>query len=194
MDSSQIIISPFQYNPGYSSDVVTYLQGIKGGREDGTYLLVGANNSSGPDPVGLIYQGPLDSVQSNGVSGSGDWTIISVPQDFDAAGTSVYGPDLLVGDDRVNYVGAFNRDLDDLTPTAEDPAIVGFTYTGRTDGSTTSGWNQIQGVTQSGGLATYTFVHSVDGGLAVGNADEADLDGKTGYFSLSWMLKLVSRR
>ena len=185
MDSSQIIISPFQYNPGYSSDVVTYLQGIKGGREDGTYLLVGANNSTGPDPVGLMYQGPLDSVQSNGVSGSGVWTIISAPQDFDAAGTSVYGPDLLAGDDRVNYVGAFNRDLDDLTPTAEDPAIVGFTYTGRTDGSTTSGWNQVQGVTQSGSLATYTFVHSVDGGLAVGNADQADLDGKTGYFSLS---------
>ena len=185
MDSSQIIISPFQYNPGYSSDVVTYLQGIKGGREDGTYLLVGANNSTGPDPVGLMYQGPLDAVQSNGVSGSGVWTIISAPQDFDAAGTSVYGPDLLAGDDRVNYVGAFNRDLDDLTPTAEDPAIVGFTYTGRTDGSTTSGWNQVQGVTQSGSLATYTFVHSVDGGLAVGNADQADLDGNTGYFSLS---------
>ena len=118
MDSSQIIISPFQYNPGYSSDVVTYLEGIKGGREEGTYLLVGANNSTGPDPVGLMYQGPLDAVQSNGVSGSGVWTIISAPQDFDAAGTSVYGPDLLAGDDRVNYVGAFNRDLDDLTPRA----------------------------------------------------------------------------
>ena len=48
-----------------------------------------------------------------------------------------------------------------------------------------SGWNQVQGVTQSGELATYTFVHSVDGGLAVGNADQADRDGKTGYLSLS---------
>ena len=179
------VISPFQYNPGSSPEVVTYLQGIKGGAEDETYLLVGANNSSGPDPVGLVYQGPLDAVQSNGVSGSGIWTIIAAPEDFDAAGTSVYGPDRLVGDDRVNYVGAFTRDLDDLTPTAEDPAIVGFTYTGSTDGSTTSGWNQVQGVTQSGELATYTFVHSVDGGLAVGNADQADRDGKTGYLSLS---------
>ena len=185
MADSDLIISPFQYNPGSSSDVVTYLQGIKGGDENGTYLVVGANNSSGPDPVGLVYQGPLDAVQSNGVSGSGVWTIISVPEGFDAAGTSVYGPDRLVGDDRVNYVGAFTRDLDDLTPTAEDPAIVGFTYTGSTDGSTTSGWNEVQGVTQSGGLATYTFVHSVDGGLAVGNADQADRDGNTGYFSLS---------
>lgn len=185
MADSDLIISPFQYNPGSSSDVVTYLQGIKGGDENGTYLVVGANNSSGSDPVGLVYQGPLDAVQSNGVSGSGVWTIISVPEGFDAAGTSVYGPDRLVGDDRVNYVGAFTRDLDDLTPTAEDPAIVGFTYTGSTDGSTTSGWNEVQGVTQSGGLATYTFVHSVDGGLAVGNADQADRDGNTGYFSLS---------
>ena len=185
MADFDLIISPFQYNPGSSSDVVTYLQGIKGGDEDGTYLVVGANNSSGPDPVGLVYQGPLDAVQSNGVSGSGLWTIIAVPEDFDAAGTSVYGPDRLIGDDRVNYVGAFTRDLDDLTPTSEDPAIVGFTYTGSTDGSTNSGWNEVQGVTQSGGLATYTFVHSVDGGLAVGNADQADRDGKTGYFSLS---------
>ena len=185
MADFDLIISPFQYNPGSSSDVVTYLQGIKGGDEDGTYLVVGANNSSGPDPVGLVYQGPLDALQSNGVSGSGLWTIIAVPEDFDAAGTSVYGPDRLIGDDRVNYVGAFTRDLDDLTPTSEDPAIVGFTYTGSTDGSTTSGWNEVQGVTQSGELATYTFVHSVDGGLAVGNADQADRDGKTGYFSLS---------
>ena len=185
MANSDLIISPFQYNPGSSSDVVTYLQGIKGGDENGTYLVVGANNSSGPDPVGLVYQGPLDAVQSNGVSGSGVWTIISVPEGFDAAGTSVYGPDRLVGDDFVNYVGAFTRDLDDLTPTAEDPAIVGFTYVGSKDGSTTTGWNEVQGVTQSGGLATYTFVHSVDGGLAVGNADQADRDGKTGYFSLS---------
>jgi hypothetical protein len=30
-----------------------------------------------------------------------------------------------------------------------------------------------------------TFVHSVDGGLAVGNADNADVDDLTGYFSLS---------
>ena len=32
---------------------------------------------------------------------------------------------------------------------------------------------------------TYTFVHSVDGGLAVGNTDNAEVDDLTGYFSLS---------
>ncbi|KZR73380.1 hypothetical protein PMIT1320_01973 [Prochlorococcus marinus str. MIT 1320] len=61
-------ISPFQYNPGNRSGVVTYLQGLKGGDKSGQYLLVGANNSPGPTPVGLVYQGPLDEVENNGIS------------------------------------------------------------------------------------------------------------------------------
>ena len=80
MTKSESTISPFQYNPGSSSKVVTYLQGIKGGETNNSYLLVGANNSSGPNPVGLVYQGPLDAVQSNGVSGSGRWSIVSIPE------------------------------------------------------------------------------------------------------------------
>ena len=55
-------ISPFQYNPGKDPTVVTYLQGLKGGDAPGTFLLVGANNSPGPTPLGLVYQGPLDAV------------------------------------------------------------------------------------------------------------------------------------
>lgn len=43
----------------------------------------------------------------------------------------------------------------------------------------------MQGVTQLGTPGTYTFVHSVDGGLAVGNTDNVDVDDITGYFSLS---------
>ena len=56
-------ISPFQYNPGKDPTVVTYLQGLKGGDAPGTFLLVGANNSPGPTPLGLVYQGPLDAVE-----------------------------------------------------------------------------------------------------------------------------------
>ena len=190
MTNSESTISPFQYNPGSSPEVVTYLQGIKGGETDNGYLLVGANNSSGPNPVGLAYQGPLDAAQSNGVSGSGRWSIISVPERFEAAGTSVYGPDRLPGVDRVNYVGAFTRDTEG-SPNPFDPAVVGFTYAGRSDGSTIRGWSSIQGITKSRQRATYTFVHSVDGGLAVGNADEADRDGRTGYFSLKSTAFLV---
>lgn len=181
---SRRVISPFQYNPGNDPDVVTYLQGIKGGDRRGTVLLVGANNSSGPTPVGLVYQGKLDRVSRDGVSGSGRWSTVAVPDSFGAAGTSVYGPDNL-GGGRVNLVGAYTRDTNGQSPTAADPAIVGFTYSGAADGSTARGWQAVQGTTQLGTPGTYTFVHSVDGGLAVGNTDNADVDDLTGYFSLS---------
>ena len=178
------VTSPFQYNPGNNPEVVTYLQGLKGGDLPGTYLLVGANNSPGPTPVGLVYQGPLDAVSREGVSGSGIWSIVSVPESFGAAGTSVYGPDNL-GGGRANLVGAYTRNLNGASPSPENPAIVGFVYDGAVDGSSTDGWQRVQGITQLGTPGSYTFVHSVDGGLAVGNADNANVDDLTGYFSLS---------
>ena len=181
---SSSVISPFQYNPGNDPDVVTYLQGLKGGDAPGTFLMVGANNSPGPTPVGLVYQGPLDNVQRKGISGSGRWSIVSVPQRFGAAGTSVYGPDNF-GGGQGNLVGAYTRNLEGSAPTPDDPAIVGFTYTGALDGSSSDGWRRVQGTTQLGTKGTYTFVHSVDGALAVGNTDNADVDGLTGYFSTS---------
>ena len=178
------VTSPFQYNPGNDPSVVTYLQGLKQGNQPGTYLLVGANNSPGPTPQGLVYRGPLDAVSSNGVSGSGTWSLVAAPKRFRAAGTSVYGPDNLVGG-QADLVGAFTRNLGTDTPTPRNPAVLGFTYSGAVDGSDRRGWQQVQGRTQAGTKGTYTFVHSVDGGLAVGNADNADVDGLTGYFSLS---------
>jgi hypothetical protein len=164
--------------------VVTYLQGIKGGDQRGTYVLVGANNSPGPEPVGLVYQGLLDDVQKDGVSGSGTWTTVAVPKRFGAQGTSVYGPDNL-GAGFGNLVGAYTRKLGSEPISAGNPAIVGFVYTGALDGTTASGWRSVQGTTQLGTPGTYTFVHSVDGGLAVGNTDNAGVDGLTGYFGLS---------
>ncbi len=196
MSSRQQITSPFQYNPGNDPSVVTYLQGLKGGDVPGTYLLVGANNSPGPTPTGLVYRGALDDVNQDGVSGSGDWQVVSVPDGFGAAGTSIYGPDNL-GADRVHLVGAYTRNLGDQAPTAENPAIVGFTYTGSADGSTTSGWRSVQGITQLGTAGTYTFVHSVDGGLAVGNTDNANVDGRTKYLTLTstaFIVELASDR
>ncbi len=184
VSTSQRILSPFQYNPGRSRSVVTYLQGIKGGDQRGTYVLVGANNSPGPEPVGLVYQGFLDDVQKDGVSGSGTWTTVAVPKRFGAQGTSVYGPDNL-GAGFGNLVGAYTRKLGSKPVSAENPAIVGFVYTGALDGTTASGWRSVQGTTQLGTPGTYTFVHSVDGGLAVGNTDNAGVDGLTGYFGLS---------
>lgn len=178
------VTSPFQYNPGNDPSVVTYLQGLKQGDRAGTYLLVGANNSPGPTPQGLVYQGPLDGISRNGVSGSGVWSVVAAPKRFRAAGTSVYGPDNL-GSGQADLVGAFTRNLGTDAPTPRNPAVVGFTYSGSVDGSDRRGWREVQGRTQAGTKGTYTFVHSVDGGLAVGNADNADVDELTGYFSLS---------
>ncbi len=190
-------ISPFQYNAFPGDDAVTYLQGIKNGNDRGSVLLVGANDSPGPTPLGLAYLGPLDRSRNpryNGSSGSGDWFTIAVPKSFGAAGTSVYGPDNL-GGGLVNYVGAYTRDLNGSTPSPRNPSIVGFTYTGALDGSTTRGFRRVQGITQDGGKSirgSYTFVHSVDGGLAVGNTDLADVDARTGYFSLKSTAFVVS--
>ncbi len=127
----------------------------------------------------------------NGSSGSGTWYSLAVPDSFDAAGTSVYGPDNL-GAGLVNYVGAFTRDLGGAAASSTNPSIVGFTYTGAVNGSTTAGYRAVQGITDEGFAGTYTFIHSVDGGLAVGNTDLAALDGQTGYFSLKSTPFIVS--
>lgn len=191
-------ISPFQYNAFAGDRAVTYLQGLKAGDQPGTFLLVGANDSPGPKPLGLSYLGPLDRSKNsaaNNSNGSGDWYEIAVPGSYGAAGTSVYGPDNL-GGGLVNYVGAYTRNLGRKTPTPDNPSIVGFAYTGALDGSTKRGFRKVQGkvVDQDGDKVggTYTFVHSVDGGLAVGNTDLADVDGRTGYFSLKSTAFLVS--
>lgn len=179
-------ISPFQYNAYPDDPAVTYLQGIKEGDAPGTYLLVGANDSPGPTPLGLAYVGAFDRVSNpdfNGSSGTGKWYEISVPDSFNAAGTSVYGPDNL-GAGLVNYVGAFTRDLNGAQPSSESPSTLGFAYTGAINGSTIAGYREVQGLTDEGLPGTYTFVHSVDGGLAVGNTDLAASDARTGYFSL----------
>ena len=140
-------ISPFEYNSKPGDSAITYLQGIKGWDRPGAFLLVGANNSPGPTPLGFAYVGPLNSVANpafNGSSGSGTWYPISVPTTFGAAGTSVYGPDKLAAG-LVNYVGAYTRDLGGASPSSSNPSIVGFTYTGSVDGSTKGGVSQGSG-------------------------------------------------
>ena len=119
------VTSPFEYNPGNDPSVVAYLQGLKQGDRSGTYLLVGANNSPGPTPQGLVCQGPLDAISRNGVSGSGQWSLVAVPSRFWAAGTSVYGPGNR-DDGRADLVGAFTRNLGIEAATSRNPAVVGF--------------------------------------------------------------------
>jgi hypothetical protein len=151
-----------------------------------------SNRSSmpGPTPTVLVYREALDDVNQDGVSRSGDWQIVSVPDGYGAAGTSIDGPDNL-GADLVDLVGAYTRNLDDQTPTAENPAIVGFIYTGAANSSTNSGWRSVQGITQLGTAGTYTFVHALVGGRAVGNADNANVDGLTKYLTLTFKAFIV---
>ncbi|QPN67454.1 hypothetical protein [Synechococcus sp. CBW1006] len=107
------VISPFEYNPTQDPANVTFLQGIKGGDQRDTYLLTGSINATGPGSVGLVYEGPLDSVQRDGVSGSGTWYTINVPETgafTNVNGTSVYGPDNL-GAGLVDLVGAYTRNV-----------------------------------------------------------------------------------
>lgn len=58
MSNHFTVFTPFQYNPGNNTNTTTYLQGIKGLEKSNHYLLVGANNSSGPTPIGLAYEAP----------------------------------------------------------------------------------------------------------------------------------------
>ncbi|MFM7674949.1 MAG: hypothetical protein ACKO5F_05065 [Synechococcus sp.] len=160
------VISPFEYNPSQDPANITFLQGIKGGDRPGTYLLTGSINATGPGSYGLVYEGPLDDVQRDGVSGFGSWYTIEVPQTqafAGANGTSVYGPDNL-GGGLVDLVGSYSRTVSGSSATAEDPNTVGFLYSGAIDGSTTAGYRSFQTQTRGRGPATYTFVHSVDGG------------------------------
>ena len=173
----------------------------RGSREaiNGTpILLTGIINATGPGSVGLVYEGPLDSVQRDGVSGSGTWYIINVPETgafTNVNGTSVYGPENL-GGGLVDLVGSYTRTVSGDSATGDDPNTVGFLYTGAIDGSTSSGYRSFQGQTRSGDAATYTFVHSVDGGLAVGNCDTAAADSLTGYSlaSTAYLVDLESGR
>ena len=103
--------------------------------------------ATGPGSVGLVYEGPLDPVQRDGVSGSGTWYTIEVPETgpfTNVNGTSVYGPDNL-GGGLVDLVGAYTRNVSGGSASGEDPNTVGFLYTGAIDGSTSSGYRSFQG-------------------------------------------------
>jgi hypothetical protein len=175
-------ISPFQYynmsNPLFAAAVknnegVTFLQGIKAGEKEGTFILTGSINAQ---DYGLVYDGPVDNaIQPDGSNGSGTWYFYPVPQSFKkeylANGISIYGPENL-GNGSVNLVGAYTRNLGENPTTGENPDTVGFYYSGKIDGSTDN-YISFQGITKSGKKSTFTFLHSIFNGLVVGNCDIA---------------------
>jgi len=165
--------NPLFANAIKNNEGVTFLQGIKAGDKDGTFIITGSINAQ---DYGLVYDGPIDNfIQPDGSNGSGTWYFYPVPQlfkkEYRANGISIYGPENL-GNRSVNLVGAYTRDLGKAGVTGENPDTVGIYYSGAIDGSTDN-YKSFQGITKTGKKATFTFLHSIFNGLVVGNCDVA---------------------
>jgi hypothetical protein len=125
-----------------NSEPVTAWQGIRPSASSGQYLIVGTSGNNG-----LLYDGPITG--SRGLSVNVDYP--------GATSTSVYGPDLLPNGD-LRLVGSYKTG---------QGVVNGFVFQGPTAGLSTS--SDYQTIDYPG--ATYTYVHSTMGNLAVGNAD-----------------------
>lgn len=164
------LVSPFLYTgPGTGTNSSGLLdsfglQGIKGGDSDGSYLITGTSGTNG-----VVYNGPIDHAMTTSGSGSGSWTVMNVPSGFNASSTSIYGVANL-GNNNVNLVGSYVSSVADAD--GQFPRI-GFYYTGAITSSPNAANFQSYRARDpiSGRPANFTYIHSVDGGLAVGNYD-----------------------
>ena len=165
------LISPFLYtgpDAGVDADTGVFnkfgLQGIKGSDSQGSYLITGTSGTNG-----VVYDGPIDHAATPSGSGSGTWTVMNVPTAFNAQSTSIYGVANLNGSD-VNLVGTYISNAAD--PDGQLPRI-GFFYTGAVTATPTASNFQSYRASDptTGRQASFTYIHSVDGGLAVGNYD-----------------------
>ncbi len=141
------------------------LQGIKGSATPGSYLIVGTSF-----PNGFVYEGPIDDATTAQGSGSGTWTNMNVPTSFGGSTTSIYGVDR-IDSITVALVGSYK--------TAAGASS--FYYAGPiTSTPDDADFTSVVG-TRNGNPADYTFLHSVSGGLVVGNLDFAGDKKPTGY-------------
>jgi len=131
---------------GMSLQPVKGLQGLRGGNRPGEYLISGTTGDNGD---GLLFVGPITAT-------GGKSYPVRVPG---AMSTSVYGPDNL-GGNRVRLVGSYINSGSDTRH--------GFLFEGTT-ADLTNGTGTYTTIDVAG--ATFTYVHSTMGGLAVGNAD-----------------------
>ena len=138
------------------TDSLTSAHGLRAGSSNGSYLLSGSGGSSG-----LLYQGPLDTASG------GSWTTIDANAVLGGTSTSVYDSDLL-DDGALRLVGSMRNSATDLSAGTR-----GFVYTGAADGLSPqgeeSGYRAV-----SYPSATFTNLHSTDGGLVVGNHDSTN--------------------
>jgi hypothetical protein len=117
-------------------------QGIKSGSTPGQYVIVGTSNSNG-----LLYEGPISGV-------GGTSFTVNVPG---ATSSSIYGSNTLP-DGTLQLVGSYKNG---------DGTVHGVLF----QGTTADFSNPADYTTIDYPGATYTYVHSTMGGLAVGNAD-----------------------
>ncbi|WP_293742002.1 hypothetical protein [uncultured Pedobacter sp.] len=137
----------------------TTIQGIRGVSESENVYIAGS--LVGPDNLvqGLIYEGPIE-----GSGNEGKWHNVNFPSSPEATviNTSCYGPNN-GPHGRIQLVGSYKISAS----TGKFPSgNLGFFYEGPVDGSGT--WVQ---VSPNGGNTNNVFVHSVMGGIAVGNYD-----------------------
>jgi hypothetical protein len=181
-------LPPFTPFFAYESGTTTYptsyaLQGITGGNSSGDYIITGTKNlKSGGTPAaqGVVYQGPINSTNTSQGNGSGTWTTMNVPNGINTinnptvnsyTNTSIYGVDNL-GNGLVNLVGSVSPANVTYDSAGFPASTLGFYYQGKiTSKPDANSFQVYQPKYSDGSLANYTFIHSVDGGLAVGGYD-----------------------
>ncbi|WP_177733464.1 hypothetical protein [Flavobacterium inviolabile] len=144
----------------------TTIQGIRGVSESENVYIAGSLLSENNLVQGLIYEGTLKTKGNEG-----KWHVVNFPSTptAEVVNTSCYGPNNGPYG-TVQIVGSYK-----ITASADKAPSgnLGFYYEGPIDGSGT--WIQ---VSPNGGNTNNVFVHSVMGGLAVGNYDiENDKNG-----------------
>jgi hypothetical protein len=147
IDDTATSASVSYYNANQVSlQPVSLWQGLRGAGAKGKYLISGTSKSNG-----LLFVGSIKGV--------GKSYFVNYPH---SATTSLYGPDFL-GGSNIRLVGVY-KNQDALT----DPVIVnGFLYQGTIAGLSSA--RNYRTIDYPG--ATINYVHSTDGGLAVGNYD-----------------------
>jgi len=159
------LISPFLFTGRGAFTSGFGLQGIKGGDTEGTFIITGTSHVNG-----VVYSGPVNHGFTTRGSGTGKWYVMNVPESFNASSTSIYGVDNLGGGD-VNLVGSYvSNEPGSPSPITPSPRI-GFYYAGiLTDTPSSDDFLSYQGRNlRTGRLADFTYIHSISGGLAVGN-------------------------
>ena len=149
-------VVPFE-NPTNVSGSSTAVQGIKGADLLGTYYIVGTNW-----PNGFIYEGAINQGAITPGSGVGSWTEFNVPSSWGVQDTSPYGVANLDGVD-VAIVGSWNTGT----------VVNSFYYQGPvTSTPKAANFTSVTAISpKNNEPADYTILHSVMGGLVVGNYD-----------------------